>query len=213
MPPGKLVNQKNRRRAEAESRLGAVLEVAAALFLQRGYSHTSLNDVIARAGGSKATLLKYFGSKAGLFAAVIESVSERFVATAHFTDLQGSPEEVLIAFGTIVLRFYLAHDSLVAYRGVSSEGYRYPSMAKAFYQQGHALVAAALALRLESWRAARQITSIDCTDDANLFLHLLRAGVYEQVLLGVRQSATSAEIRHRVEQAVKIFLHGIKVRS
>lgn len=210
LQPKSLVGKKNRRGAEAELRLSAVLDVAQKLFLKRGYSHTSLNDVIARSKGSKATLLKYFGSKAGLFSAVIASVSERFVAAKHLGELRGAPTHVLQKFGETVLRFYLDHASLVTYRGVVAEGYRYVPMASAFYKQGHALVVTALAERLTEWNQEGLVHSIQCAEDADAFLHLLRHGIYEQTLLGLRKTSTPAEITTTVEHAVRIFLGGIR---
>jgi AcrR family transcriptional regulator len=203
------VRQGNRRGAEARTRLTTILDVARRLFLKRGYANTSLNDVVALAGGSKATVLKYFGNKAGLFASVIADVSKRFVVAARLADIHGTPAQVLQAYGEIVLKFYLANESLVAYRGVVAEGRRYPSMARAFYQQGHVLVEAALAERLTEWQRMGLVSSINGPDDADLFLHLVRAGLYEQRLLGIRRAPTPDEIAARVARGVQVFLHGI----
>jgi len=203
------VRKGNRRSAEARTRLNAILTAARRLFTKQGYANTSLNDVVALAGGSKATVLKYFRNKAGLFAAVIADVSQRFVAAARLADIQGTPAQVLQAYGEVVLRFYLANDSMVAYRGVVAEGHRYPAMARAFYLQGHTLVEAALAERLQAWRRSGLADTAGGLDDADLFLHLLRAGLYEQRLLGIRRPPTQKEISATIARAVQVFLHGI----
>jgi TetR/AcrR family transcriptional regulator, mexJK operon transcriptional repressor len=199
----------NRRSAEAASRVALILRVAKRLFLREGYANTSLNDIIALAGGSKATLRKYFKDKAGLFSAVIADVSTNFVASAHLKDIVGAPEEVLRAFGEIVLRFYLAEESLAAYRGVVAEGVKSPAMARSFYEQGHCLVQAALAERLAAWHRTGLVVSANALDDADLFLHLIRAGIHEQCLIGLRQSPGRPEISARISSAVRIFLHGV----
>jgi len=199
----------NRRGAEAASRVAIILRVAARLFLRRGYAHTSLNDIVALAGGSKATLRKYFRDKAGLFSAVIAEVSSTFVANAHLKDIDGPPERVLRAFGEIVLGFYLAEESLTAYRGVVAEGEGNPAMARSFYEQGHRLVQAALAERLAAWQGDGLVASEDAQDDADLFLHLIRAGIYEQTLIGLRKPPGRREISARVSGAVRLFLHGV----
>ena len=49
------------------SRRRAILDAAAALFLERGFADTSVGDVVKRSGGSLATLYSLFGSKEGLF--------------------------------------------------------------------------------------------------------------------------------------------------
>jgi AcrR family transcriptional regulator len=203
------VREGNRRGLEAHTRLSTVLAVARKLFLKKGYAGTSLNDVVALAGGSKATVLKYFGNKAGLFAAVIADVSRQFVVAAHLEDIEGTPSEVLEEFGGIVLKFYLATESKLAYRGIVAEGHRNPSMAAAFYREGHVRVKLALAGRLMAWTQDGLVSSIDAEDDADLFLHLLRAGLYEKRLLGIASPPTAHEIASRVSRAVQVFLRGI----
>jgi TetR/AcrR family transcriptional regulator, mexJK operon transcriptional repressor len=208
MKCGRTPGKGNRRGVEAASRIALLLRVATHLFLQRGYARTSLNDVVKRAGGSKATVRKYYRNKAGLFAAVIADVSARFVASAHLQDIPGAPEQVLRAFGRTVLTFYLAADSLACYRGVVAEGHASRVMAQAFYRQGHQLVQSALAERLAGWRREGRLLGGNPMDDANLFLHLIRAGVYEQRLIGLRKAPGRREIAARVASAVQLFLHG-----
>ena len=49
-----------------ERRLALLLS-ATELFQERGYDAVSLDDIVHHAGGSKASIYKYFGSKEGLF--------------------------------------------------------------------------------------------------------------------------------------------------
>jgi len=200
----------NRRGAEAASRVKALLRVARQLFLRKGYAGTSLNEVIALAGGSKATLRKYFRNKAGLFSAVIAEVSRDFVACVHLRDIQGEPDQVLQSFGERVLNFYLAEDSLVCYRGVVAEGQGNPPMARSFHRQGHGLIQAALAERLEQWNRQGLIVSANALDDADLFLHLIRAGPYERRLIGLTGAPGRQQVSARIGRAVQLFLHGLE---
>jgi len=59
-----------------DQRRNELLDCAQALFLARGYDHTTINDVIARAGVSKGALYHYFTSKE----AMLEALAERFAA-------------------------------------------------------------------------------------------------------------------------------------
>lgn len=54
-----------------------VLEAAVEEFAQKGYGRASMNLVVERAGISKGSLFKYFGSKGGLFAFVYRMALER----------------------------------------------------------------------------------------------------------------------------------------
>lgn len=62
--------------AGGENKHERILIEAFELFAQRGYSATSLGQVAVAADISKAGLLHYFGSKQGLFAAVLERRDE-----------------------------------------------------------------------------------------------------------------------------------------
>jgi AcrR family transcriptional regulator len=59
------------RRRRKEARPQELTAAALALFVEKGYAATKLDDIAARAGVSKGTLYLYFDSKDALFKAVI----------------------------------------------------------------------------------------------------------------------------------------------
>ena len=203
------IDPRNRRGAEAEARLRRILAVAERMFIERGYAHTSLDAIVRRSGGSKATLLKYFGNKAGLLAAVFDRVAALRVADALGAARSGEPSAALRAVGQAVLGFYLRPDSLVIYRSVIAEGHRYPALAQAFYHGGHGRFVAALAARLQAWHDAGLLHSDDAQADANRFLHMLRANLLEPGLLGLAPAFGPRQIQREVDAAVALFLHGV----
>ena len=72
-------------------RRDAILRAARLCFLDRGFIRTSISDVIALSGGSRATVYDEFGSKEGLFAALIASILDEM----RLPDIaDGPPEEV-----------------------------------------------------------------------------------------------------------------------
>lgn len=56
-----------------EARPGELVAAALALFVEKGYAATRLEDVAARAGVSKGTVYLYFPSKEALFKQVVET--------------------------------------------------------------------------------------------------------------------------------------------
>ena len=60
------------RRRRKEARSSELTAAALALFVEKGFAATRLDDVAARAGVSKGTLYLYFDSKEALFKAVVE---------------------------------------------------------------------------------------------------------------------------------------------
>jgi AcrR family transcriptional regulator len=64
------------RKRDAQATKARILEAAQHAFSVTGYSHTGIRDIARRAGASSTLLLRYFGSKAGLFeAALTEAVA------------------------------------------------------------------------------------------------------------------------------------------
>ena len=61
----------------------AVLEAARELFVSEGYELASVDAIAARAGVSKRTVYDHFGDKETVFAAVLEAVGEKLMATVR----------------------------------------------------------------------------------------------------------------------------------
>ena len=76
-PPPDTASPKRERRKQA--RPGELLEAALALFVEKGFAATRVEEVAARAGVSKGTLFLYFPSKEDLFKAVVrKNIAGRF---------------------------------------------------------------------------------------------------------------------------------------
>jgi AcrR family transcriptional regulator len=199
----------NQRVEAATARRRSILKYAQGLFRRHGYSHASLNSIVRHAGGSKASIAKFFGNKAGLFAAVMEEVTRDFVAQLERIDMGGGPDAGLVRLGVAILGFYLDPAALMTYRAVVGEGHRQKAMAAAFYGSAHGAVVNAVAMQLLRWHAEGRLVVEDARAEADRFTHILRSGLYEQTLLGLRAHAPMLEdIEAVVRPAVRGFLHG-----
>ena len=80
-----------------ESRPVEILKAAFAVFAEAGYDRTTIADVAKRAGVSPALVVHYFGTKAELFAAVIQDRFGSFVAAEEsmLASHRGSYRELL----------------------------------------------------------------------------------------------------------------------
>src|SRR5258705_13319419 len=76
-----------RTRPRGEIRRSQILDAAVEVFLENGYGGATIDLVVGRAGGSKATVYSFFGGKDGLFAAIVEERAERILSA--FRDPQG----------------------------------------------------------------------------------------------------------------------------
>jgi len=199
------------RGAEAQARVQRIVAAAHRLFVTRGYHVTSLDAILARAGGSKATLRKYFGNKAGLLGVVLTDEAARCVARADRAAQHRSVEPALRAFARVVLEFYCRREALLVYRAVVAETAAQPVVGRRFHSGGHMTFVAALAKHLTRWQERGALMLVDATADADRFLHMLRAGPHDQALLGVRDGVPRAAIREHVDACVRIFLKGLEV--
>jgi TetR/AcrR family transcriptional regulator len=86
-----------KRERRKEARPGELLDAALALFVEKGFAATRVEEVAARAGVSKGTLFLYFPSKEELFKAVVrETIAGRFDEwNAEFERFEGDSAEML----------------------------------------------------------------------------------------------------------------------
>jgi AcrR family transcriptional regulator len=80
-------------RADRERQM---LDMAEAVFAERGYRAASMDEIAERCGVSKPMLYEYFGSKDGLLMAAIDrSKAELYEATRAAMEQAATPEEVV----------------------------------------------------------------------------------------------------------------------
>nr|NLI49887.1 TetR/AcrR family transcriptional regulator [Propionibacterium sp.] len=75
-----------RQRLDAEERRKAILDAGRGLFAGSSFSEVSTQRVAAAAGASQALVFHYFGSKAGLYTAVVEDAVEHLQAALRSAD-------------------------------------------------------------------------------------------------------------------------------
>ena len=191
-------------------RVQRIIEVARRMLDERGYHEMSLDAILKESGGSKATLRKYFGNKAGLLGYLLKDVAERCVRDAEAAARDESdPDPALRAFAAVVLRFFCRPDALGVYRAVITEAKRTPSIAQWFYHNGYGTFVAALAKLLRKWQDRGALAGTDASEHAERFLFMLRSGPHDKALLGIIEKPTDADIDRHVDACVDILLHGL----
>ena len=100
-------SRSNRRKAATAA---AIMRAAERHFLEKGFHGTKIEDVATDADVATGSIYVHFGSKEGLYLALIERalhVEEGFLAVAF--DPSKTPAEQLVAAGEAYLRFYVEH--------------------------------------------------------------------------------------------------------
>ncbi len=89
-------------RLSAAARRAQLIEVGRALFAERGFEATSVEEIAARAKVSKPIVYEHFGGKEGLHAVVVDREVELIVARIGEAVATGSPrdrlEQAVIAY-------------------------------------------------------------------------------------------------------------------
>lgn len=194
-----------------EARRRSFLEAARGVFLEKGYAAATLDDVIARSGGSRQTLYSLFRGKQGLFEAIVgDSCAEIFRPLRLDGVRDRQPEDVLADLGRRYLETVTGPETIAVYRLVVSEGAHMSELAQQFWKSGPGRLRALLGAYLVD-QAGRGALRIEHPDDAaQQFLGMLLGQHHMQCVLGLRERPGGEEIARFVRSAVARFLDGCR---
>jgi AcrR family transcriptional regulator len=191
-----------------DTRRAAILKAARVAFLDRGFLRTTLDDIIAVAGGSRATIYEEFGSKEGLFAAIIAEILEAMNAEPV---PDGPPEAVLRSIATSYMRELMDPDCLALFRVVVGECAHMRELGRAVFKAGPERGARGLAEHLHRWAMTGELVIDDPDVAARQFIGMIEGDLHRRAALWER-IPTEAEIAANIESAVKLFLEGARAR-
>ena len=93
-------------RLSAAARRSQLIEIGRAVFAERGYEATTVEEIAARAEVSKPIIYDHFGGKKGLYAVVVDREVEYIVSKIAASVYSGSPrariEKAALAYLTYV---------------------------------------------------------------------------------------------------------------
>ncbi len=191
------------------ARRRAMLQAASELFLERGFEATRVSDVVRVSGGSLANLYAWFGSKHGLFEAIIDDLASQISEAVDSIEIPSAPlEEGLQRLGVHYLDLALSPRALAWHRLAVGDGSSFPELRAAVLERGadrlHRRIAIFLASRLgggsldaaESYVAAQHLSA------------LLKSEVHLAAACGEPVDRSPARIAARARRAVAAFLHG-----
>jgi AcrR family transcriptional regulator len=193
------------------ARRRAFLEAANAAFMDKGYANTTLDDIIARSGGSRQTLYALFGGKQGLFEALVAERAHQIYAP--FCDqafLDRSPDQVLVDLGIRYLEIVTTPDALGMYRLVLAEGVFMKELAERFWDLGPERARALLAGYFETQIRLGTLHMQNPEQAAQQFWGILMGHFHLKCLLGLREPPGPDEIAAFVRTAVGWFLDGCR---
>ncbi|MGK5448474.1 MULTISPECIES: TetR family transcriptional regulator [Streptomyces] len=87
--------RRTRRRMTGKERREQLLDIGRALFAERGFEGTSVEEIAAKAGVSKPVVYEHFGGKEGLYAVVVDREMRRLLDMVTGALTGGHPRELL----------------------------------------------------------------------------------------------------------------------
>jgi AcrR family transcriptional regulator len=196
---------------KSESKRQAILDTAFRLFRTQGFDKTSVSEITAQVGGSKATISSHFPSKEELFVECMTAAAERYMAgTLKHLDASGvDPAVALFDFGGSFLNFICSPEQLEVRRLMIAEAPR-SGTGKLFFDK-----ITALRTHLSAFMSACMASGTLRRDDPALAADhlgaLLEAEILEPLLLHVREgSPAQREIMLAAKRAVATFLRAYR---
>ncbi|MDX2277406.1 MAG: TetR/AcrR family transcriptional regulator [Hyphomonadaceae bacterium] len=206
----KLTQDPEKARDRGVARRQAFLRAAREVFFEAGYEAASVNDVVARAGGSLATLYSQFGSKEGLFLAVVRDQFERLRQDISAEAVQHLPlEEGLVRLGEQVLQVMLQPDYLAFNRLLVNEGRKFPDLVRRMAEGESEETRFGIECYLHERSTAEGRPIADPKDAAQYFVSLLRTRHLFNAITDPAYTLTPEQLQAHVQATVNLFLHGV----
>ena len=183
-----------------------ILDTAYPLFQNKGFANTSMSEITAEVGGSKATLYNYFPSKEELFVECMTNFSDQYI-DCIFSGLQngkGALKTMLLEAFKHALQVLCSPEMLASKRLLVAEAER-SGIGKLFYRKmdGYMGELAAILRRAMDEGQLRQGDSLLA---ARQLRALLEADIVERCLMGALEVPPSeALISRAAEDAVETF--------
>lgn len=183
---------------KAELKQESIVLAAETLFLQQGYSVTSMDNIAQKAQVTKQTIYRYFSSKQTLFEAVIESNREKRNAVHTFTS--GTVLEEITGYGEYILSFHLQASSIGLYRLMLMEGSN-ENLMKSFIKNGPKQVTQPLVEFLKNHFPELQEPEFT----AQIFISMVLVPRNQQ-LMNSKTRITKVKQKEHVGKVVRLFL-------
>lgn len=182
------------------------LRVALDLFAAHGFHGVSIDQLVAEAGGSKATLYRYFSSKEELFEAIIADLTETTIAERPIDELAGLRlEDGLRAIGHATAMAALSEQATVLFRLAVGESMRFPELARMMFERGPAVSYSRMRAFIADRAAAGEIQVDDPQIAAEQFLGGIVGHLQLRQALG-QPPADPAQVTARIESAITTFV-------
>ncbi|MDJ0767860.1 MAG: TetR/AcrR family transcriptional regulator [Ilumatobacter sp.] len=197
------------RAGEREERRHRVIEAAFDELLEHGYDGVTMLGIARRAGASKETLYSWFGSKPGLFEAVIRDNADASAQQVHAALAgDGDPQATLTGYAIGLLSLLTSERSVALNRASMTS----PDLAAILLESGRHRVGPIVEEYLARLADEGHLATDDPAAAFSLLYGLVVQDTQIRVLLGERPPSKAA-IARRADEAVMRFLDLVGARE
>ena len=201
--PGSLVHQPSPKRRQ-------ILAGAREVFRETGFERTTVDQIAARAGVSKATVYNHFHDKKALYVAYlseeVDALRDSVRCMLCLSEPSGEVAAALQAVGERLLTLFLDPTIVGFYRSASAELERFPELGQLLFDRGPAAMYAVLTDYLGRWVEHGALRIADLRTAAVHFVTLCHGDLVVRSQLGVLPEPRGPAIVATVRQAVAVFL-------
>ena len=186
-----------------------ILEAAFTLFDERGFSSTSMLDIVTRARVSKRDLYALFNNKHAVLAACISERAQlmrRPLDTTPVPQTRDQLAALLVEFGVSILKTVCRPEVLTVFRLTIAESDRAPEIARALDSRGHEANRKALTELVREAQARGLVVAGDPATLAARYLTILWGDLLIRLLMRVREPPTKREIETRARAATETLM-------
>jgi AcrR family transcriptional regulator len=204
---------KARGRAKSEEKRQLMLDAATSLFIEFGYSGTSMEQIADIAGVSKQTLYSHFGGKEGLFVAAIECRCIHYELSEAFFDNERPIADVLYQLCVHFTDLLLSEEGIRVHRLCCAEAEQYPDVSKLFYEAGPQHLIDILAEYLTRQHNRGMVNIESPYFAASQLLFMVKGEAQMRALLNCKDAGVSKNLPAYLKSCVDLFLSGYASKS
>lgn len=192
-----------------EIRAEKFIDAATEVFAEKGYRHARLSEIVARAGGSLATLYRIYGDKEGLAHAILQRRVDFYLHTTRDIDLSVlPPEQALPALAQRMAELMARPESRVIYRLVIGDGQSFPTLRDWFFENVVGTFRATLAGYFDRQVEAGRMRMASTHSAAAQFSMMLFGDMVMRLASGITDLPDPDQLRANARDAVELFLQG-----
>ncbi|MEP6908505.1 MAG: TetR/AcrR family transcriptional regulator [Pseudoxanthomonas sp.] len=192
-----------------EVRVERFLDAATEIFGEKGYQHARLSEIVARAGGSLATLYRFFGDNEGLARAIIQRGLADIDLRMESLNLSAlPPEQALRMVAEQIAAHMTTTHALVVHRIAIGEGQSFPDLRDWFFNHGVQSVQSKLAEYFKQETAAGRLDLPAPALAASQFFMLVFGDLVIRISSGHLRDPDPEALSHYAQSAVELFLRG-----